>query len=96
MVLHKIPASELPGTANAVVDDRDDAGMNSGSESSSDDDDQAFSDWVSDDQNTSVRSLFDDTTFPKTQAALEYDKEKYGFDLEGVCEGLSALRTYAL
>jgi hypothetical protein len=48
--------------------------MNSSSESS-DDDNQAFSDWASDGQNTSAR-LFsddtDDTTFPKAQAALEY------------------------
>ena len=89
MVLHKLPASQIPETQEVVNDiERDTASISPGPESSDDDDDQAFSDWISDEHSTPAHSLFDEATFPNVQAALEHDKEKYGFDLEAVCKGL--------
>ena len=93
MVLHKLSASDVP-PAQAVSngDDGGDANTHSGSNSASgsDDDDEAYSDWVSDTQKVPCRSLFDGSTFPTVQEVLSYDKTKHGFDLEAVCKSLGA------
>ncbi|KAF5360411.1 hypothetical protein D9756_004931 [Leucocoprinus leucothites] len=59
------------------------------SSSTGEDDDQNWDDWESDSlQKQECQSLFDETKLPSTTEAIEYDKEKYGFDLNAVCSRL--------
>lgn len=51
-------------------------------ESSSEDEDDTWEDWVSDSlAKQPCRSLFDDTVLPSATEAIEYDKKTHGFDL---------------
>ena len=96
MSVHKLPA-ETNDLEQAQVRDRatradlsseppppSDSG--SSSETGEDDDDD-WNDWVEDDDAASklCTSLFDDTKHEGLQAAIAYDKEKHGFDIQEFC-----------
>ncbi len=53
------------------------------SDSSSEDEDETWDDWVSDSMaRQPCRSLFDEKVLPSVAEALAYDKTTHGFDLE--------------
>jgi protein arginine N-methyltransferase 3 len=56
------------------------------SSSTGDDDDQNWDDWGSDSlEKQECPSLFDDTVLPSAVEVLAYDKKKFGFDLDHIC-----------
>ncbi|KAI0072207.1 S-adenosyl-L-methionine-dependent methyltransferase [Panus rudis PR-1116 ss-1] len=60
------------------------------SSSEEEDEDLTWDDWVSDSATKRpCKSLFDDTTFTSVEDVLNYDKTKFGFDLESICKKLS-------
>lgn len=76
----------LPTRPDPVMD------AESGSESSSDDDDQEFGDWVSDSgENQPCKSLFGDELLKSSKEAVEHDKKKHNFDLDAVFTKLGSL-----
>ncbi|KAG7088874.1 hypothetical protein E1B28_012824 [Marasmius oreades] len=79
-----------PGIVLPEPEDEDDLGSVSGSECD-DDDDETWEDWVSDSNpgNQPCKSLFEDKTLRSADAAVEYDKSNYGFDLNQFCSKLS-------
>lgn len=67
-------------------------GSGSSSSSEADANEETWSDWVSDSMGEQpCKSLFDDNTLPSVSAAHQYDLEKHGFNLEGICGKLGAL-----
>ena len=92
MSQHRVQLSDVPQVSNAGNDNDEAQSEHSGHEpvSSSDDDDQAFSDWVSENQNLACRSLFDVSTFPTIEETLEHDRKTHGVDFDAVCKGLGA------
>ncbi|KAI0045880.1 S-adenosyl-L-methionine-dependent methyltransferase [Auriscalpium vulgare] len=66
---------------------RSEAGSDDGSQSSVDDAEETWSDWLSD-SGRLCKSLFDDKTFPSAADSLKYDKDTHGFDLSTACQRL--------
>ena len=64
------------------------------SDSSSEDEDETWDDWVSDSMaKQACKSLFDDRILPSVSEALAYDKSTHGFDLEQKASSLGELFT---
>ena len=77
--------------ANVSDEDSDRRALSDDSSSTGEDDDDDWNDWDagSDGQDPCI-SLFDKSKFSTAEKVVEYDKEKYGFDLDGTCKRLSA------
>ena len=64
------------------------------SDSSSEDEDETWDDWVSDSMaKQTCKSLFDDRILASVSEALAYDKSTHGFDLEQKASSLGELFT---
>lgn len=62
------------------------------SDSSSEDEDETWDDWVSDSMaKQPCKSLFDEKILPSVAEALAYDNSTHGFDLELKSSSLGAL-----
>ena len=60
--------------------------------SSSSEEEETWSDWVSDSMNKQpCQSLFEEKTLPAVSEALAYDRKEHGFDLPTVCSKLCTL-----
>ncbi|KAI0060468.1 S-adenosyl-L-methionine-dependent methyltransferase [Artomyces pyxidatus] len=76
----------LPATALNVSD----VGSDNDSESTGDEAEETWSDWVSDSEDRlPCTSLFEDKTLSSTAEALAYDKKIHNFDLTSVCKQLA-------
>lgn len=100
MNVHKLPAAvndleqaqARQHSASFAISSQPPPESDSGSSSSTGEDDDAdWNDWVSDADDGSGQactSLFDASEHGSLQAAIAYDKEKFGFDLQEVCAKL--------
>ena len=96
MSIYKVPAviSKLEkqplGQARAEdSSDCEEPPYSGDSSSTGEDDDENWNDWVSDSHaHIPCYSLFDGTSLPTAEAALKYDKEKYGCDLDSLTKKL--------
>ncbi|KAJ7595054.1 S-adenosyl-L-methionine-dependent methyltransferase [Mycena floridula] len=57
--------------------------------SSEDEDDQTWDDWMSDSEVQGCKSLFDDKVLKSAPEMLTYDKANHSFDLDQICKALS-------
>ena len=86
MGVHKIPLVDPHQSEDVESEDV-------ASQSSDDDDDDNWEDWNSDPlSKTQCFSLFDDCHFKSAPEALQYDKEKFAFDLDAICKKLCMSR----
>lgn len=78
-------------SAHTLDDVTNDPSLDEG-ESSSEEEDETWEDWVSDSlAKQPCRSLFDDTTLPSAREVLEHDKKAHGFDLNETYSRLCTL-----
>lgn len=80
MSAFRIPAQALDDVSNEA--------RRTDEESSSEDEDDTWEDWVEDSKQP-CKSLFDDTTLPSAAEVLEHDKKVHGFDLNEVSSRLA-------
>ncbi|KAJ7119821.1 protein arginine N-methyltransferase [Mycena epipterygia] len=81
MSVHLPPRSSIP------EDDSDDGTLSSVED---EEEEETWDDWVSDSmEQRPCRSLFDGKVLPSVEAAIAYDKNTHGFDLDAFCAGLS-------
>lgn len=50
--------------------------------SSSEEEEENWSDWISESGKAPCKSLFDDEVFPSVESALEHDRTKYNVDVQ--------------
>jgi len=82
MSVHLPPRSSIP------EDDSDDGTLSSVED---EEEEETWDDWVSDSmEQRPCRSLFDEKVLPSVEAAIAYDKNTHGFDLDAFCAGLCA------
>ncbi|GJE92599.1 methyltransferase domain-containing protein [Phanerochaete sordida] len=71
-----------------ALDDVSNDARRADEESSSEDEDDTWEDWIEDEKQP-CKSLFDETTLPSVAEALEHDKKAHGFDLNEVYSRLA-------
>jgi type I protein arginine methyltransferase len=74
----------IPSNATSLADE-----ISQGSDDDSKDEEETWSDWLSDSApNQPCKSLFDDTLLPSVSDILLYDKATHGFELDVLCNKL--------